>query len=337
MAKKVVAKNKASVQVGKSGGTQKLKNVNKAAKAEKGLAAKKDQRAKKSAHKSHKKGLIIGGAIILVLAVTGVICAIVLPPLFQPKYGESYEVAVDLKAWLEGYYGEKKAPCQDVVDSYNDETVSVDRFDDMVKKCKADITEGRELVAKLGESSGIMKDENLKKKYDQFAKTAKLTMPDDEKLAKEFKAYQAVHDFSVEIDEVDEDEFNEATVKRIAQILIDSDDDILVEVGEGFKTRSLKLVQLYHDFENASNSNDYSRYFELYSEIRDAADDYQDWMTDHAGMFNNKDRILDKDTVNAVKSDFDDLYKAIREMYEKHYDGKNEVECSKKGDGVKCK
>lgn len=338
MASKMVAKTKTitDARAEKGSGARKMRKRNEMPKPEKKRSSvvKKKQQDKKS----HKKAWIIGGVVLIVLIGAGVGCALLIPPLFQPKYGESYSIAVDIKGKLDDMYSEKKAPCQEVIDNLHDENVSVERFDKMIDGCRSDLEETRELVDRLGESSGIVKDETLKKKFDKFAKSAESTMPTDEKIEQGLKAYQAIHEFTVRMSDLDEDDLNEAAARDIVKVLIDSGDETLVEIGKGFEQHLLKIVAIYQKAQRMIDSGDYSGYYDLYDEMTEVTDAYQEWTEDQRDVIENKDWMLDEDSIEVTKNDFDDLYKAIREMYEKHYDGKNEVECSKKGDGVvKCK
>lgn len=337
MASKMVAKTKTitDARAEKGSGARKMRKQNEMPKPEKKRSSvvKKKQQDKKS----HKKAWIIGGVVLIVLIGAGVGCALLIPPLFQPKYGESYSIAVDIKGKLDDMYSEKKAPCQEVIDNLHDENVSVERFDKMIDGCRSDLEETRELVDRLGESSGIVKDETLKKKFDKFAKSAESTMPTDEKIEQGLKAYQAIHEFTVRMSDLDEDDLNEAAARDIVKVLIDSGDETLIELGHGFEQHFLKIVSIYDRIQGMDEIS-YEQYRAISEEAEEATNEYNEWASEQKDIIANKDWMLDEDSIEATKKDFDDLYKAIREMYEKHYDGKNEVECSKKGDGVvKCK
>lgn len=347
MAKKMTSENtktKAGAQVKAAGGARKMRQpeaVKTKKKSHFHLLKKTKSTAKqagKQGKKSHKKTWIIGGVIVLLLVGIGTACAIFIPLLFQPKYGESYAVVVDIKAMLDDIYSEKKAPCQELMDSVFDENVSLDRFDKMIDGCEEDLIEVRDLIGQLGATSGIVKDETLQKKYDKFAKTAESTMPADEEMKQQFKTYVALHEFSVWAGDIEADSLNEETLKSITQVLIDSGDKDVKELGEGFRQRTLKMLEYIDKMKAAAEASDYSEYYRLYSEMSDYSDKAGDWMSDQKDVIMNKDWMLDEDSVERTKNGFNDLYKAVREMYEKYYDGKNEVECTKKGDGVvKCK
>lgn len=349
MANKMAAKTKTNAQTKGVNGARKMRKqseISSPKTKERSSAVKKVKQprsAKKQGKKSHKKAWIIGGVVLVLVIAAGVACAVFIPPLFQPKYGESYSLAVDIKAKLDDMYSEKKAPCQEVMDSWTDEDVSLDRFDKMIEGCRSDLKETRELVDQLGESSGIVKDEALKKKFDKFAKSAEATLPSEEKIEKGLESYRSIHEFGVRMNEFYEetdsfDDFNEETLKSMTKVLIDSGDDVLVEIGTGFEQRMLKIVGLYRQAMRAIEESNYTEFNRIYAEMTDASEEYEKWWTGQRDVIENKDWLLDEDSIEVTKKDFDDLYKAIREMYEKHYDGKNEVECSKKGDGVvKCK
>lgn len=343
MANKMAAKTKTSAQTKAASGSHKMRKPVELPRNEakmrlsKAKKAKQPRSEKKQGKKSHKKAWIIGGVVLVLVIAAGVACAVFIPPLFQPKYGESYSLAVDIKAKLDDMYSEKKAPCQEVMDSWNDEDVSVDRFEKMIDGCRSELEEVRGLVNQLGESSGIVKDEALKKKFDKFAKSAEATLPSEEKVEQGLKAYQAMHEFTVRMNDLDEDDLNEAAVKDIVKVLIDSGDDTLIELGHGLEQHFLKIISIYDRVRNM-NEMSYEQYRAISDEVEKATDEYNEWASGQKDIIENKDWLLDEDSIEVTKKDFNDLYKAIREMYEKHYDGKNEVECSKKGDGVvKCK
>ncbi len=349
MANKMAAKTKTGAQTKGANGARKMRkpsDLPKNGAKTRSVMAKKTKQprsAKKQGKKNHKKAWIIAGVVLILVTLAGVACAVFIPPLFQPKYGESYSLAVDIKAKLEDMYSEKKAPCQEVMDSWNDEDVSVDRFEKMIDGCRSELEETRELVNQLGESSGIVKDEALKKKFDKFAKSAESTVPNEEKIEKGLEAYRVIHEFGVRMDEfADEadgfEDFDEETVKSITKVLIEYDDDALAEIGTGYEQRMLKIAELYRQAMRAIEENNYTEFNRIYAEMTNATDEFEKWWKTQRDVIENKDWLLDEDSIEVTKKDFDDLYKAIREMYEKHYDGKNEVECSKKGDGVvKCK
>lgn len=280
-----------------------------------------------------KTGLIVGGVAAGVVGVTAVVLGCVfLPQMFGTNYGESYRVAVALRGQLENLYINTKSNCREVADSIDDEDVSVDDFAKMTESCRADLVTARGTMEELGKSSGIKKDEELKKKYDEFVTVAGKTMPADEQMDKEFKIYRAVHEFIVCSDEVEVEDLDEATVKEIAGILINSGDDELKKMGEGFEEHTLKLVDIYKKFEQADVSNT-REYYRLYNEFSDALDEYQDWTRESDDALSNDDWMLTRGNVNATVDDFENLYDAVRETYEEHYDGKNEEKCTKASDG----
>lgn len=279
-------------------------------------------------------------ASIIVAAVVGVAVAIVLVTfgalhLFGgTNYGESYRLVNRLNDQLEELWGSRTASCAAMVNKENDYNTDSTTYARYVDECRQGLGDVRETIGELGKSSGITHDEKLKQQFADFEKAANAALPTKSNLDKMAKIFTAVHNFAIRLDEID-GESSEADVRSTAAILTNSGSKDWAAYGQEWETKMLQYLRAYQAYDQISYSD--SRYSEVrqsYLDAREAVQDHlrnieaEDW--DNGG--------LNASAFDTLEDTFDDLRVAIRETYEKHYDGKNEKDCVDFGDGeASCK
>lgn len=280
--------------------------------------------------KSHTAAWIVGGVGIAAVVAVIVLACILLPNMGKADYGESYVAANELNDKLEEAYDGYSATCYEMLMNTSDVNLSVDSYNKDVEKCQKTLDEARDLSKKLGKTSGVRKDGELKTKYNEFYDLMAEGLPE----AKKLEVYRNLHEFLLNSQTINT-ESTEEEIKKAAEPLTKSSDQVWVDFGNEWAEREINLIKAYKDYDQAKNSD--GNYAQLYENYKKAMTEMQEF----SSKFDLEDEELggiNLDKVNEMVDKFDDLRKAIRETYEKNYDGKNENDCVKANDGsVTCR
>lgn len=260
-----------------------------------------------------KKKLILGLSLGIGGVVVAIIAIVVVSMLMKADYGESYRVAGELKPKVADI--SNNYDCSRVIDYVNSTYTKEATYNEYVTGC-AEIAEGvDELVAKLGQTSGVKRDKDIKAQYDRFHEAIGKVLPDEDELKQRLEVYRVWHKFIVVTDSLSASKSSDAEVQNAAKILTESENEVLAKYGAGWLEKTLAYVQAYREYYNTPG---YSS--ELVTAKNNAQTEQKNWIAA------NKPDIteiggLSFENASKMYTEFTKLYDMITEMYEKNYDG----------------
>lgn len=264
-----------------------------------------------------KKKLILGVTLGVGGVILAVIAIVVVSMLIKVDYGESYRVAKELKpkvAELNHNYD-----CSSVVNDVAKTYVTVATYDGYITGCLG-ATEGvDELVAQLGQTPGVKRNQELKAQYERFQEAIGVVLPDEEELKQRLNIYQVWHNFVVTIDNLYADTSSDAEIQNAAKILTESGNEILAKYGAGWLEKTLAYVQAYRAYNNSKASYFSDEYRALKADRDNKQTEQKNWIAE------NKPDIaevggLSFGSASKMYTEFTKLYDMITELYEKNYD-----------------
>ncbi len=261
-----------------------------------------------------KKKIILGCSIGGAVLILGIVAAIVIPMLLTVHYKETYTVAKELKPKI--YEIDHNYDCSYVVEYVDSAYTSPKAYGDYVASCKKAYQDGvDELVAKLGNTEGIKKNNDLKLQYDKFkAKYASLSTGSSEEFSAKLALWEAVHNFNYAVDKLSTDS-SDAQCKVAADYLIESGNDTLKAYGEGWLEHALELTAAYRAYQ-ASSWQTSSEYYTIYTNKRN---EFNNWRSTNAPTMSSI-APLDFDDTTEMYNEFTTLYNLIAKTYQDNYD-----------------
>lgn len=257
-------------------------------------------------------GLIIGACVIVAI-VAGVV---VFSLTHTVDYEEAYQLARDVKSQVGQVAYE--TDCANVINFAKSRNPEVAKYNSYVQGCAAieeKIAQLQTAADKLGTSSGIKNDSELRTAYGEFQESLNAAAPDIESLKEQLKLYQTWHEFVISDDKLLIAKADEATIKAVAQPLLDSDNTTLRQYGEGWLEKTLayaKAAWAYNDSFNSTNSNATRRALE--QEATSKKSERAEWI-----KTNEPDILelggLDLGKLQALRSQFDKIYEVIKTKY----------------------
>lgn len=258
-----------------------------------------------------KKSIIIL-AVVGAVVVLGLAGVIFLPKLMGPNYDESYKVGTELYDKLNSIYGDSSSECGKFIEAFPRVKETPEAMDEMAKGCEAELAEARDLTDKLGKTSGVKQDDELRDLFDKYAEAAGKTSPKD--IDGEMNAYQKLYDFMYEFSNIEMDELTDNDVENMVKSLREADNEMLVELADGVESRMKDILKIYNQ---ASNANSYSSYSSSYSDLRNKVDDLQDWVFDKAEALDEDMKMFNDDALQATHDTFNDFYEKLTDLYYK--------------------
>lgn len=263
-----------------------------------------------------KKKLILGLSLGIGGAVVAIIAIVVVITLMKADYGESYRVAKDLKPKVSSL--NSNYDCSRVVDYVSSTYTKEATYNGYIDGC-ATVAEGvDEMVAKLGQTSGVKRDKELKAQYERFQEAIGTVLPNEDELRQRLNVYKAWHKFVTMVDDLSASKSSDAEVQNAAKILTESGNEVLAKYGAGWLEKTLAYVQAYRAYYNASYSD--SNRSNLRTVANDKQTEQKNWVaankpdiTEIGGLsFENSSKMY---------AEFTKLYDMITELYERNYDG----------------
>lgn len=255
-------------------------------------------------------GAIIGGATVVV----GVIAIVVISLLTRVDYGETYRVAKELSPEITAFA--QNTSCTRVLDYVDSQYTTVTTYNDYVSSCLSAGSEIDGLIEKLGATSGVKRNKEIKEVFDKFSEGVSQTLPNAEELEEKLAMYRAWHEYVYLEDDVRFSDTN-AELQAVAAPLIDSGNEVLKTYGEGWLTSVLAVATAYREYDGLSYSD---------SNKTTARQKYQELQASHkTWMAENKPNIktmaaLNFENTSKLYDAWTKLYDLIRETYEENYD-----------------
>ncbi len=226
---------------------------------------------KKPMDPKKKKRIIIWSCVIGGVLIAGIVTAILIIMLTKVDYKESYEIATKLEDPMSDFYKNYNY-CNYAVEYVDDDYPSEESFSEYIADCKKAISiDTIDLVKKLGETSGIAKDNDLKTLYNQFNELfAKAIGNANADSIKNLDIYDSWHKFMYKSDSFSIKYYTNTSelVDKVANYAINSGNDTLKSFGETWKTKASDLLETIKSYKNGDIR---------YSEYDSKVDEFDDW------------------------------------------------------------
>ena len=260
------------------------------------------------------KKMIIIFSIVGVAVVAIVVCLIIfLPMLFGVNWEETKEAAEDFYKANNSI----SSDCSSAMSSVSSTYTSKSDYEKYVSKCSDAMNAYISAADKLGDTSGVKRNDAIKKKYEEFKKKYDEARPIISGVG---ELLSAEHEVVLKADELtDEDDvsnFDENTIKDLVKPLRNVSSEGTKDIANNMADQVENYFKAYINYQKAykkwydtsySDPN-YSSYRDAYYEARDA--------------FNNTELDMDMDDVTDKFDGLDDtaesLYKTIRSEYNKN-------------------
>lgn len=269
------------------------------------VAAKpKTSPAKKSTKSKGTVIGIVGGILVIVAAVA--VGAVVLTS--KPDYHKSFDEVKELYAKLQNFTD--GSDCEKLSNDGGEVDVSEETLKGYITGCKNEVKEISELNRKLGATSGIKKDDELKQRFEDYNAKWQTLVSHEDGLEADLQAYLAMHRFVVKADELDLSEDPEG-MYELGDILIDSDNAGLKEYGETWNKHARTVIDVMTKYQKATTV---SERIKLQDELMTALEDLEDFLSDTTLLESAVN--LNQTNAESMTDAFEDLYDAIEDKAE---------------------
>lgn len=273
--------------------------------------------SKQPMNPAKKKKLILGITLGVGGVIVAVIAVVVVSMLMRVDYGESYRVAKELKpkvAALNHNYD-----CSSVVNDVAKTYATATTYDGYIAGCLGAMEGVDGLVAQLGQTPGVKRNQELKAQYERFQEAIGAVLPDEEELKQRLNVYQVWHNFVVAVDDLRISTSSDAEIQNAAKILTESGNEILAKYGAGWLEKTLAYVQAYRAYTNSTVSYFSDEYRALKVDRDNKQTEQKNWIAE------NKPDIaevggLSFGSTAKMYTEFTKLYDMITELYEENYD-----------------
>lgn len=260
-----------------------------------------------------KKIILIGtisGAAVLVIVLSVVINVLA----NRVNYQESYKVAKELKIEVQAM---KSSDACDRVVSYVESTYTTMRaYNEYVENCRTVGADAKELVEELGKTEGVMKDEAVKSRYDQFVEAFNTATAGSESLDELLSAYAVWHNWILTSYELDSWDQTDADLQSAAKILTNSDVELFMKYGEGWLPLKQAAAKAYREYYASSILAENKA--ALYDMMVQAQKDFSDWNSENKPSIKDE-LVLERKDMAKMNTKFDEFYKYLATTYAKHY------------------
>lgn len=263
--------------------------------------------------KKAKKMIIIFSIVGVVVAAIVVCLIIFLPMLFGVNWDETKKAAEDFYEANNSISSDCSSAMSYVSSTY---TTKSD-YDKYVSKCNDAMNEYISASDKLGDVSGVKRNDEIKKKYEEFKKKYDEARPIISGIG---ELLSAEHEVVLKADEItDADDvsgFDENTIKDLVKPLRNVSNDGTKDIANTMADKVESYFNIYVNYQKAykkwydtpySDPN-YNSYRDAYYEARDA---YMD-----ADLDMDMDEVTEK--FNGLDDTAESLYNTIRSEYKKN-------------------
>ena len=228
---------------------------------------------KKVRTKAEKKRIIIGGVTMGLALVIGIVMLIVVMSLTRVDYGPVYQQGLSLYSNLSNYLSE--SDCKKVSILVSNNKTSINTYNEYIEECKKDAEEINEDVEEFVRLSIINDNTELRDLAEKFMIVFERDAPGLDTLEDTLKAYQALHNYWLEIDGVDFD--NDSALlpvesfKKATKYLTDSDKNILRVHGRKLVVQYEELYAAWSKYIEAKEAFSSTKPNEMYYETNKKA------------------------------------------------------------------
>ena len=262
--------------------------------------------------------------IIMIAAPAGLIVLAVLITIigqatgaFKTDYSVTYSTAKEIKNQITKIRGD--VSCNKISEYASNSATSNEIYQKYIEDCKQNMAGiDSNLVTKLGDSTGVLKDPEIGRKFDAFRTVFNATNGGDEDINKALDLYAVWHKWSV-IEGNKTSDWTEADILNATKILRESGNQRLKDYGEKWATLKAQANEATYRWLHSSSKDDGSVDF---VEMRRAADDAKNAFNDFER--NERPNLLTEFPLKFVDlakvyAKFEELYEVIRKTYEENY------------------
>ena len=268
------------------------------------------------ATKRQKIIMIAAPASLIVLAILVTIIGQA-TGAFKTDYSVTYSTAKEIKNQITKIRGD--VSCNKISEYASNSATSNEIYQKYIEDCKQNMAGiDSNLVTKLGDSAGVLKDPEIGRKFDAFRTVFNATNGGDEDINKALDLYAVWHKWSV-FEGNKTSDWTEADILNATKILRESGNQRLKDYGEKWATLKAQANEATYRWLHSSSKDDGSVDF---VEMRRAADDAKNAFNDFER--NERPNLLTEFPLKFVDlakvyAKFEELYEVIRKTYEENY------------------
>ena len=269
-------------------------------------------KAKKPMDPKKKKNIIIWscvGGVTLVGIIVAVVLVIVLN---QVDYKESYKIAQQLDDKIRDFYYDYD-DCEDVVEDVEYKYSGTSSYSSYVSDCKSAVSqETIDLVNKLGGTSGVAHDGEVKAAFDKFNdEFKKATGSVNADTAKTLDIYDNWHKFYYNgIGMSFYSSTKESDVNSAAEYAINTGVEKLKTFGEQWKEKALEVVKARKAYDDATTG-----YSSLYSTYTSKRSELSSWIEDNIPKIAEVVPLKFEGDSNKVRSTWNEFVSVLGTKY----------------------
>lgn len=263
-----------------------------------------------------KKSPLILVFILGAIAIAATIASVIIfNTTQQVDYEATYQLAKDVKSQVGQVAYE--TDCANVLNFAKSRSPEMEKYNSYIHGCETisdKITQLQTILEKLGASTGIKNDSELRTKYEDFQKSLSAAIPDTENLKQQLQLYQAWHEFIISEHALVVAKANEQVIKAVAQPLLDSGNATLRQYGEGWLEKTLAYAAAAWAYNNSNSSLSSAARRALKQDATDKNNAKTEWI-----KANEPDILalgnLDFSQLRTLGSEFDQIYETIKTKY----------------------
>ena len=262
--------------------------------------------------------------IIMIATLAGLVLLIALVAIigqatgaFKTDYSVTYSTAKEIKNQITKIRGD--VSCNKISEYASNSATSNEIYQKYIEDCKQNMAGiDSNLVTKLGDSAGVLKDPEIGRKFDAFRTVFNATNGGDEDINKALDLYAVWHKWSV-IEGNKTSDWTEADILNATKILRESGNQRLKDYGEKWVILKTQANEATYRWLHSSSKDDGSVDF---VEMRRVADDAKNAFNDFER--NERPNLLTEFPLKFVDlakvyAKFEELYELIRKTYEENY------------------
>ena len=236
---------------------------------------------------------------------------------FKTDYSVTYSTAKEIKNQITKIRGD--VSCNKISEYASNSATSNEIYQKYIEDCKQNMAgiDGN-LVTKLGDSTGVLKDPEIGRKFDAFRTVFNATNGGDEDINKALDLYAVWHKWSV-IEGNKTSDWTEADILNATKILRESGNQRLKDYGEKWAILKTQANEATYRWLHSSSKDDGSVDF---VQMRRDADNAKNAFNDFER--NERPNLLTEFPLKFVDlakvyAKFEELYEVIRKTYEENY------------------
>lgn len=247
-----------------------------------------------------KIGIMVG-AIVAILVAAGVAAFLILKPDYKKTLSESETFKSELEEFLDD------SACATFMTKAADVSVSEDKLESYIPDCQGEVKELNKKVKAIGETSGVKRDKEIKKLYEDFDNKWQTLIAGETGFEAELKNWSAIHSFLVNATTID---FNKNIdgMLELGDVLKNSSSESLKQYGEKWNSYVEKMIDISNRYKKATST---SEQMKLQSELIEVVNEFEEFGSKMEDAMN--DLNFSPKNSEAFANAFENFYDAIEE------------------------